>query len=224
MIELPNVTLFCISSDNVEGALYALNKSMEGINFGAVKLITHEEPDNLPEGIEFSKCYEITSIHDYNYYCIYNLTRHIDTDYCLLVQPDGFVINPDKWDNDWFNYDYIGAPWYEAPDAYIDPWGKQHRVGNGGFSFRSKTLLDVPSRAHIQFDVNWGDFYKHMNAKSTSEDGNICVHNRHIYEALGCTIAPIEIAARFAHEKPIPETKGITPFGFHYHLPEGTQL
>ena len=105
MIELPNVTLFCISSDNVEGALYALNKSMEGINFGAVKLITHEEPDNLPEGIEFSKCYEITSIHDYNYYCIYNLTRHIDTDYCLLVQPDGFVINPDKWDDDWYNYE-----------------------------------------------------------------------------------------------------------------------
>jgi hypothetical protein len=47
-----------------------------------------------------------------------------------------------------------------------------------GFSFRSKTLLDVPSRAHIQFDVNWGDFYKHMNAESTSEDGNICVHNQ----------------------------------------------
>jgi hypothetical protein len=41
---------------------------------------------------------------------------------------------------------------------------------------------------------------------------------------LGCKIAPIEVAARFAHEKPIPETKGITPFGFHYHLPEGTVL
>ena len=51
MIELPNVTLFCISSDNVEGALVCFEqKSMEGINFGAVKLITHKEPDNLPEG------------------------------------------------------------------------------------------------------------------------------------------------------------------------------
>ena len=82
MINLSNVTLFCISSDNVNGALQALQYSMRGINYGAVKLITHKKPDNLPQGIEFSECYEITSIHEYNYYCIYNLTRHIDT--CLL--------------------------------------------------------------------------------------------------------------------------------------------
>ena len=99
MLNLDNVTLFCISSDNVDGALQALQYSMRGINYGAVKLITHKKPDNLPEGIQFSECYEITSIHEYNYYCIYNLTRHIDTDYCLLVQPDGFVINPEQWDD-----------------------------------------------------------------------------------------------------------------------------
>ena len=149
MIDLPNVTLFCISSDKVPDAIKVLQYSMRGINFGAVKLITHEDPGNLPDGIEFSQCYEIKSIHEYNYYCLYNLTNHIDTDYCLLIQPDGFVINPDKWDDDWFNYDYIGAPWALADDAYLDPWGKPHRVGNGGFSFRSKKLLDVPKHAHI---------------------------------------------------------------------------
>lgn len=224
MIELPNVTLFCISSNQVDGAISALKHSMKGIKFGAVKLITHEDPDNLPEDIEFSKCYEIKSIHEYNYYCLYNLTNHIDTDYCLLVQPDGFVINPEKWNDDWFNYDYIGAVWALANDAYLDPWGKSHRVGNGGFSFRSKKLLDVPKNAYIHFDVNWGDFYKHMGVGFTSEDGNICVHNRHIYEALGCKFAPVEVAARFSHERPLPETQGITPFGFHFFLPEGTKL
>jgi hypothetical protein len=63
-----------------------------------------------------------------------------------------------------------------------------------------------------------------MNVGFTSEDGIICVHNRHIYEALGCKIAPIEVAVRFSHERQLPETKGIKPFGFHYFLPEGTQL
>ena len=72
--------------------------------------------------------------------------------------------------------------------------------------------------------MNWGDFYKHFGYKNTAEDGNICVHNRHIYEALGCKFAPVEVAAKFSQEKQLPETKGIKPFGFHYHLPPGTKL
>ena len=137
---------------------------------------------------------------------------------------DGFVINPDKWSDEFYDYDYIGAPWEKVDHSYLDPWGKPHRVGNGGFSFRSKKLLDIPKRAHIQFDVNWGDFYKHFGYGNTAEDGNICVHNRHIYEQLGCKFAPVEVAAKFSHEKQLPETQGITPFGFHYHLPPGTTL
>jgi len=183
-ISLPNVTLFCISSNNIPGALYALQKSMEGISFGKVKLITHEYPGNLPEGIEFSKCYKIESIHDYNYYCIYNLTKHIDTDYCLLVQPDGYVIRPWNWDNT-----------------------------------RSKKLLDVPTKVQVPWDVNKGNFYKHFGYGSTSEDGNICVHNRHIYEEQGCKFAPIEVAAKFSKERHIsPYHDGIETFGFHFFV------
>ena len=43
MIKLPNVTLFCISSDNVDGALKALQYSMRGIDYGAVKLISKSD-------------------------------------------------------------------------------------------------------------------------------------------------------------------------------------
>ena len=77
MLNLPDVTLFCISSNNISRALPALQKSMDGLSFGSVKLITHEDTGNLPDNIEFSKCYKIESIHDYNYYCIYNLTKHL---------------------------------------------------------------------------------------------------------------------------------------------------
>ena len=62
MINLSNVTLFCISSDNVAGALQALQYSMRGINYGAVKLITHKKPDNLPQGIEFSESVSYTHL------------------------------------------------------------------------------------------------------------------------------------------------------------------
>ena len=63
-----------------------------------------------------------------------------------------------------------------------------------------------------------------MNANNFAEDGNICVHNRHIYEVLGCKFAPVEVAARFSQEKQTPETLGIIPFGFHSILPTGTKL
>ena len=111
-----------------------------------------------------------------------------------------------------------------SENSYIDPFGNHQRVGNGGFSLRSKKLLDVPKHEHIEWDVNQRNFYKHMNANNFAEDGNICVHNRHIYERCGCKFASVEVAARFAHEKPTKETEGIIPFGFHYHLPIGTKL
>lgn len=224
MINLPDVTLICISSVNLPQTYFAFQKSVEGINFGAVKLVTHEKPKDLPDFIEYSECYKINSINDYSYYCIYNLHKHVSTSHCLVIQADGFVINPEQWDPLWLTYDYIGAPWEYVDHAYLDPWGNHQRVGNGGFSLRSKKLLEVPLNAYVHFDVNRGNFYKHMNANDTAEDGCICVHNRHIYEVLGCKFAPIEIASRFAHEKPLPETVGIKPFGFHYHLPTGTKL
>ena len=195
-----------------------------GIQFGKVKIASDIKPESLPSYIEHEYTPKSSNIDEWNYNIIYNLPKHVDTEYCILIHDNGFIVNPESWRSEFLNYDYIGAPWMIAPDAYLDPWGKGHRVGNGGFSFRSKKLLDVPKRAYVHFDVNWGDFYKHMGVGFTSEDGIICVHNRHIYEAVGCKIAPIEVAARFSHEKPLPETQGIIPFGFHYHLPAGTVL
>lgn len=224
MINLPDVTLTCISSVNLHQTYFAFKKSVEKINFGAVKLVTHEKPKDLPDFIEYNQSYKINNIDDYSYYCIYNLTNHVNTSHCLLIQADGFVINPDKWDNSWLEYDYIGAPWEYTKNAYVDPFGNHQRVGNGGFSLRSKKLLDVPKSEYIEWNVNQGNFYKHMNANNFAEDGNICVHNRHIYERCGCNFAPIEVAAKFSHEKQLKETEGITPFGFHYHLPTNTKL
>jgi hypothetical protein len=225
MLYLPDVTLICVSSVNFEHTLYAFQKSMQKINFGDVKLISDQNPPGFVEsGISIEKCDSITSIDSYSHYMIFDLYKHVHTSHCLVIQADGFVINPEQWDPLWLTYDYIGAPWEYVDHSYLDPWGNHHRVGNGGFSLRSKKLLEVPLNAYVHFDVNWGNFYKHMNANDTAEDGCICVHNRHIYEVLGCKFAPIEVASRFSHEKLLPETKGIKPFGFHYHLPAGTIL
>lgn len=47
------------------------------------------------------------------------------------------------------------------------------------------------------------------------EDGFICCKIRHLLEAEGMRIAPIDVAKYYAHEKMIPEVQGIKPFAFH---------
>ena len=221
-IKLNNVTLLALGSTKINENIYALQYSMQGIDFGAVKFVSHERPRNLPPEIKFEKYkdHEKINFKEYSYYCIYNLIHHVDTDFLLLVQPDGYIINPDKWEDEFLKWDYIGAPWPISKDAYIDPFGNHIRVGNGGFTLRSRRLLAVPQYENIPFEVNQGTFYKHMNAGSYNEDGNICVHNRHLFEKNGMEFAPIEVAARFSQEIQMPETRDIIPFGFHRYLPK----
>jgi hypothetical protein len=167
MIDLNRVTLISIdTTDRIEETIQAVYTSMNGISYGSVKIITTPEnieqyQDSLKDDgilLEEPKI-EISSYNDYNYYVVYKLGEHVDTSHCLLVQQDGFVLFPEKWDNDWLNYDYIGAPWPYAEDAYIDPFGNHHRVGNGGFSLRSKKFLDVPNKVEVPWETNNSDFY-----------------------------------------------------------------
>jgi len=220
-LKLDNITLLALGSTQINENLMALKYSAKNIDFGAVKFISHECPKNLPENVQFEKFndFEKISFKEFSYYCIYKLIEHVDTDYMLMIQPDGFIINPDCWTDEFLDWDYIGAPWPIRDDAYIDPFGNHHRVGNGGFTLRSRKVLEVPQIEDIPFEVNQGTFYKHMNAGAYNEDGNICVHNRHLFEKHGVKFAPVELAVRFSQELPVPEAEGVRPFGFHRYMP-----
>jgi len=219
-LKLPQITLLALGSTKIHENLNALEYSMRGVEFGSVKFISHEKPVVMPSDITFEKYvgYESISYKEFSFYCIHKLIEHVDTEYMLMIHPDGFVINPDKWDNEFLDWDYLGAPWPLTPNAYIDPFGKQQRVGNGGFTLRHRKILEIPQIEEIPFEVNIGTFYKHMNAGAYNEDGNICVHNRHLFEKHGVKFAPPDVAARFSQEIPVSETEGITPFGFHRYL------
>ena len=167
----------------------------------------------------------LTNIDEYNYYILYELYKHVNTDYVLIVQDHAFIINPDSWMDEFYDYDYIGAPWPIRDRAYITPFGEHQRVGNGGFSLRSKKLLEVPLHTSIPFKVaEQPNFYKMFGCSNTNEDGNITVHNKHLFEKSGCKIAPIEMAKYFSYESPVPENRGIIPFGFHNNLPPDIEV
>lgn len=218
MISLPNVTLICVTSVKIEESISSLQHCASLINFKEVKFVTHENIDIKSVTVE--KCRKLTSIEAYSHYMIYDLYKHVNTDFCLTIQHDGFIVNSHLWNDDYLKYDYIGAPWKIRTDCYLDPKGNHIRVGNGGFSLRSQRLLNTPNCEHIPFaSTMHGDYYKHMNHYSKNEDNIICVHNRELYEKYGNIFAPFEVALTFSKETILPENENINTFGVHgYNL------
>lgn len=204
-LNLKNVTLVAVSSIKINETIFALKKSMEGIEYGEVIFISHEEPSDLPIGIKFKKCEKITSIDMYSKFMAYELYKFISTDFALTIQYDGYVLNKDQWLNEFLNFDYIGAPWPKRFTSFLKD-GTPVRVGNGGFSLRSKRLLNILNELNLTFTDNGTGFY--------NEDGILCVYYRKELENASMKFAPVEIAAKFSHELDCKESV-YRPFGFH---------
>jgi tetratricopeptide (TPR) repeat protein len=127
----------------------------------------------------------------YSRFIVKGMLDYIQTEHVLLIQWDGYVVNPAAWTDEFLKYDYIGAPWGFHADAY--------RVGNGGFSLRSRRLLEALQDPEI-VDLD-------------PEDEAICRRYRPMLEhRYGIRFAPEEVAARFSFETTYPQ--GV-PFGFH---------
>ena len=208
-LQLPNVTLVAMTSVRVAETIKAMQYSMKGIEFAEAILITHRKPFFLPKEITYKHISKLTDIDHFNYKTVYDMGDYIDTEFALLVHYDGFVVNPDMWRDEFLEYDYIGSPWplpKEGDDTtYRDIYGNLCRVGNS-VSIRSKRLMDFPKKENIPWVGEKGYF---------NEDGFICCKIRHLLEAEGMKIAPLELAVHFGHENMIPEAKGIRPFVFH---------
>lgn len=210
-IALPNVTLVAVTGVKIFETIRALHVSSQDIDFGKIKLIAPEKTKYFPKNMIFEKSPEMNSLREYSEYVFIHLDEHIDTDYCLLIQHDSWVLNPGLWKDEWLEYDYIGAPWAVKDDAYI-AWGTgEHvRVGNGGFSLRSKKLLGIPKLKSLPLTHEQGYY---------NEDGNICCYYRTEFLESGIKFAPVEVAARFSYETSVRENLHINPFGFHKHFP-----
>lgn len=190
MLQLPNVTLILLSNRDWEGAKKAVDKSCEGIDFGGIKIIWDEK---------------ITGIDEWNRKIVYDLHKYVDTTHALLIHQDGYVINPQLWNEDWHKLDFIGAPWPPPRDeySYRDEYGNIQRVGNS-VSLRSKKLMEYGA----QYD--WRPYFG-----NTNEDGWYCCHHRIALEMQGCKFATFEQALLFSKEHELPENVGLETFAFH---------
>ena len=154
---------------------------------------------SIIEGETFIKK-KIDNIVDYNQLMLKEVGEYIDTDHFLIVQYDGFAVDKKLWDPDFLSYDYIGAPWIHTTPGGIT-------CGNGGFSLRSKRLMDAIQDPVVSLDLTTKDGF--------NEDLIICnKFGDYLTTRYGLKFAPQQVAERFSFEKATKHMAGRT-FGMH---------
>ncbi|WP_439238516.1 DUF5672 family protein [Lonepinella sp. BR2919] len=158
-----------------------------------------------------------------NLYILYALKEIIKTEYCLTVQDDGWVLNGKNWQDNFFHFDFIGAvvPILVKYEPNIirtgnwEYWCENHRnppagfqqLLNGGFSLRSKRLLELPSHNAVPMSIHPPTFSVESNELSLSwglnthnEDVFLTGVNRERLENEGIKFADIYTATYFSIE------------------------
>ena len=178
-LQLPDVTLVGIDTDpdRLAGPLRECTRDIE---FGSIRIIS-----DAP----------IRSKKEYSRWVCTELYKHVQTSHLLIFQWDGYVKNWRAWEPAWLSFDYIGATWGHADGM---------NVGNGGFSLRSRRLMEV-----VAIDPAITEYHP--------EDERICRHYRRYLEAThGIAFAPEPVARRFSIEGyGQGNRRHTTEFGFH---------
>jgi hypothetical protein len=193
---LDGVSLVCVETRRSRLAVMAMQRCMRRIDFRECLLLgAGPGPADLPEPIRHVTIPQLESVAGYSRFMIRELGDYFAGSHVLIVQWDGFVVHPECWDPAFLEYDYIGAPWHHLGGT----------VGNGGFSLRSRRLMEVMREMDIP--------------EAHPEDYQICVRHRGELESrFHIRFAPREVADRFSWEwrEPATPTFGLHGF-FNFH-------
>jgi hypothetical protein len=166
-----------------------MQASREQISFGDSLLLSDVDVA-VPAGIRRTPIQPLRSAANYSHFMLRELADHIRTEHVLVVQWDGFVLDAAQWTDAFLDCDYIGAPWPQFSD--------DRKVGNGGFSLRSRRLLRACQDERFEAEH--------------PEDVAIGRLNRTFLEHQGCRFADDALAESFSFERTVPSQP---TFGFH---------
>ncbi len=189
-LPLPQVTLCAVTSVNVEATVWALEASLGQVEFGACRLLTDRPVKVMHPEIEVVPITRLGSAAAYSQFLLSELVDYVDTSHCLVAQWDGHVLDARRWQPEMLDWDYIGASWPQFDDG--------HDVGNGGFSLRSRRLMELCGDPAF--------------VSCHPEDVAIGRTNRVWLEGQGMRFAPRELADGFAAERTGDPQES---FGYH---------
>lgn len=197
-LQLPSVTLCCVDCLDVTRAIKVLEICKSKVDFGAVKLLT-----SIPNEYEHSvKIMPLNSLIAYSIFMLSKVHEFIETEHFLVVQRDGWILNTSAWDDKWLtNYDYIGPLFIQYS-----------KVGSGGFSLRTKKIMEAISKTIPCWDGTQKHADEIQKGLGYYEDGEISLSK--FGECWN--IAPPEEACKFAQGgNRDPRYFYDKPFGFH---------
>ena len=182
-----------------------------------VKFLTSGNHDSIDCNIEHVQIKNL-GYDEFRKFCLTELYQYFDTSYMIYCHGDGFATNPNAWTDEFLKYDYLGAPWPKSnlerssyrwdlvKKAYYESQ-KTYFVGNGGFSFRSKKLMQAVSELYKD------EYY------GIPEDLVIAIIMRKQLEQEGFKFTnDIGIAGKFSCESPFVDGYILSSddsFGFH---------
>lgn len=214
-----SISLILVSNINHELAQFSLNKSLQSIKFDDVVVFSDRKIaiDKPYRHIPIDKNFDRIT---YSTFCMKGMNEYIHTDHILITQPDGMAVHSEYWSDEFLQYDYIGPPYNlnekDTNEGVVNNFGfsefknvNKWIVGNGGFSLRSKRLLNALQDDRITeyvLNTNTGNKYYGEDLQIT------LIHRKLLEEDYGIKFAPTEIALRFATERLVDN--GMS-FGFH---------
>jgi Protein of unknown function (DUF5672) len=188
---MKDVTLVAIEWQWYDLTRYAIERSLEHIDAKEVVVISDRE---ILPGARHIITPPVNGMSEYANVMLKGTAEHVNTGHALYVQWDGIANDKQQWTDEFLNYDYIGAPW---------PWEKEgYNIGNGGFSLRSRRLLDACQDPQVTL----------TDKIAVAEDAIIGgVKRDYLEQQYGIKFAPTQLARQFSFEL----GEHVPSFGFH---------
>lgn len=222
-----SLTIATISAVNLELTEFSVKQAQKVLPYSETLVFTNN-PINTDSNHVYHKIEDNFNRAEYSIFCMKKLVDYIKTDFVCLVQYDGIAVNKDSWDDSFYDYDYIGSLSNLTDNGLVQyPFTKKkfikagilkNFVGGGGFSLRSKKLLEA-----LQ-DKKFKSYCTGQNPVTGKSDYYFCedvfisiLYRKKLEKRYGIKFAPKKIAKKFCSEFFIDEKS----LGFHgfYNFP-----
>ena len=169
------------ANNSVDKVLKIGYETSKGINFGRKVMYTAQKPNCETYDFDIVEI-EPQPWHNYTNWLSKNSANMFDTEFMVNFHADGMIQNRAAWTDEFYNYDYIGAPWDSNSNG-----------GNGGFNLRSKRLCSLLSEI---------DMSPHTPQKTLDDAEDVLISRVYAdyLTSKGIKFCPLDISCRFSTE------------------------